>query len=379
MPATCKNVMTEPKPDPMLEALALAHEGEGRTSPNPTVGAVLVRDGVVIGRGFHTWSGVEHAEIAALREAGDAARGATLYVTLEPCSHEGRTKPCTKAILEAGITRVIAAVEDPNPLVSGAGFAKLRAAGIEVFIDQAHTEAAEKLNEPFIHFMRTGRSLITIKAALTLDGKIAAPQDNFGWITSEIARADVQRVRHLSDAILTGIGTVLEDDCLLTDRSGLPRSRPLLRIVLDSQLRLPLRSKMVTSAKEDVLVVGTSAAPDARRTALEAAGIQVLIADGAGGRTDPAQVITFLAQRRYVSLMVEAGSRVNWTMLDSQIADKVLFYYAPKILGGLKSIPVAGGTGRQRRIDAILLDRLKVHAVSKDEFAVEAYVVKGQS
>jgi diaminohydroxyphosphoribosylaminopyrimidine deaminase/5-amino-6-(5-phosphoribosylamino)uracil reductase len=366
-------------PDPMLEALALARQGEGRTSPNPAVGAVLVRDGVVVGRGFHTWSGIDHAEIVALREAGDRARGATLYVTLEPCSHHGRTQPCADAILLAGVTRVVAAIQDPNPLVSGAGLAKLRAAGIEVSIDPVHTAAAEKLNEPFIHFMRTGRPLVTVKAALTLDGKIAAPQDNFGWITSEVARADVQRVRHLSDAILTGIGTVLEDDCLLTDRSGLPRSRPLLRIVLDSQLRLPLQSKMVRSAQEDVLIVGTSAASIARRKALEAAGIQVLIADGMGGRTDPAQLIAYLAQRRYLSLMVEAGSRVNWTMLDSHMADKVLFYYAPKILGGLKSIPVAGGAGRQRRIDAILLDRLTVHCVSKDEFAVEAYVVKGQS
>jgi diaminohydroxyphosphoribosylaminopyrimidine deaminase/5-amino-6-(5-phosphoribosylamino)uracil reductase len=270
-------------------------------------------------------------------------------------------------------------MQDPNPLVSGAGFAKLRAAGIEVLIDDAHTAAAEKLNEPFSHFMRTGRPLITMKAALTLDGKIAAPQDNFGWITSEVARADVQRVRHFSDAILTGLGTVLEDDCLLTDRSGLPRSRPLLRIVLDSQLRLPLQSKMVAGARADVLVVGTSAAPAARRKALEEAGVQVLIADGTGGRTDPRRVIEYLAEHRYLSLMVEAGSRVNWTMLDSQIADKVLFYYAPKILGGLKSVPVAGGTGRQRRVDAILLDRLTVHTVSKDEFAVEAYVVKGQA
>jgi diaminohydroxyphosphoribosylaminopyrimidine deaminase / 5-amino-6-(5-phosphoribosylamino)uracil reductase len=363
----------------MLEALELARQGEGCTSPNPAVGAVLVRDGAVVGRGFHTWSGLDHAEIAALRDAKEAARGATLYVTLEPCSHYGRTKPCVEALIQAGVTRVVAAMQDPNPLVSGAGFAQLRAAGIEVSLDEAHTAAAEKLNAPFNHFMRTGRPLITVKAALTLDGKIAAPQDNFGWITSEVARADVQRVRHLSDAILTGLGTVLEDDCLLTDRSGLPRSRPLLRIVLDSQLRLPLQSKMVTSAREDVLVVGTSAAPTSRRKALEETGVQVLIADGAGGRTDPERVIRYLAEHRYLSLMVEAGSRVNWTMLDSQIADKVLFYYAPKILGGLKSIPVAGGTGRQRRVDAILLDRLSVHAVSKDEFAVEAYVVKGQA
>jgi diaminohydroxyphosphoribosylaminopyrimidine deaminase/5-amino-6-(5-phosphoribosylamino)uracil reductase len=254
----------------------------------------------------------------------------------------------------------------------------LHAEGIEVSVDDSARDESEKLNEPFIHFMKTGRPLVTIKAALTLDGKIAAQQDNFGWITSEVARADVQLVRHYSDAILTGLGTVLEDDCLLTDRSGLERSRPLLRIVLDSQFRIPRTAKIITSAREDVLVVGTSAAPPERRKALEAAGIQTLIADGPAGRTDPRKVVEFLARSRYLSLMVEAGSHVNWSMLDTQIADKVLFYYAPKILGGFKSMPVAGGQGRQRRIDAIMLERLTVHSISTDEFAVEAFVVKGQ-
>ncbi len=210
-------------------------------------------------------------------------------MTLEPCSHEGRTKPCVEAIIQSGVYRVIAAIEDPNPQVSGQGFAKLREAGIEVILDEGHSATAERLNESFIHFMKTGRPLVTIKAALTLDGKIAAPQDNVGWITSEVARADVQQVRHLSDAILTGVGTVVEDDCLLTDRSGRERSRPLLRIVLDSQLRIPLQSKIVTSAKGDVLVVGTSAAPAARRKALEEAGIQVLIADGPKRSHGPAE------------------------------------------------------------------------------------------
>lgn len=361
---------------PMQRALQLAEQGRGLTSPNPTVGAVIVRGAVVAGRGFHTWAGVDHAEIIALREAGEAARGATLYVTLEPCSHHGRTPPCVEAIIQAGIARVVAAMQDPNPQVSGRGFEQLRAAGIEVAIDESSTAAAEALNEPFIHFMKTGRPLVTIKAAVTLDGKIAAPQDNYGWITSEVARADVQQVRHYSDAILTGLGTVLEDDCLLTDRSGRERSRPLLRIVLDSQLRIPLASKMIASAREDVLVVGTSAAPAERRRALESAGIQVLIADGPAGRTDPNQVIGYLARQRYLSLMVEAGAKVNGAMLDSQIADKVLFYYAPKILGGLKSLSVIGGQGRLRRADAILLERVTVHPVSRDEFAVEAYVTR---
>lgn len=360
----------------MKEALDLARRGRGLTSPNPTVGAVLVRDDRIVGEGFHTWAGRDHAEIVALRQAGEAAKGATLYVSLEPCSHQGRTEPCADALIQAGVAKVVAAMQDPNPQVSGKGLDRLRNAGIEVSLDENYSADAAHLNEPFVHFMRTGRPLVTIKAALTLDGKIAAPQDNDGWITSEVARAEVQQVRHFSDAILTGLGTVLEDDCLLTDRSGRERSRPLLRIILDSQLRIPLSSKMVTSAKNDVLVVGTTAGPAHRRKALEAAGVKVLIADGPGGRTDPVKVIEYVAQERYLSLMVEAGSKVNWTMLDTQIADKVLFYYAPKILGGLKSLPVAGGPGRMRRIDAILMNRLKVHHVSPDEFAVEAYVVK---
>lgn len=360
----------------MQEALELAQRGRGLTSPNPAVGAVIVRDGAIVGRGFHTWAGIDHAEIVALREAGERARGATLYVTLEPCSHYGRTGPCVDAILQAGIARVVAAMEDPNARVRGEGFRRLRAAGVDVLIEPTHAAAAERLNEAFIHFMKTGRPLVTVKAALTLDGKIAAPQDNLGWITSEVARADVQQVRHFSDAILTGLGTVLEDDCLLTDRSGRERARPLLRIVLDSQLRIPLTAKIITSAQGDVMVVGTSAAPAERRRALECVGIRVLIADGPGGRTDPSQVIDYLASERYLSLMVEAGSKVNWTMLDTQIADKVLFYYAPKILGGLKSLPVAGGPGRMRRADAILFERVTVHAISENEFAVEAYLVK---
>jgi diaminohydroxyphosphoribosylaminopyrimidine deaminase/5-amino-6-(5-phosphoribosylamino)uracil reductase len=362
----------------MQSALDLARQGRGRSSPNPAVGCVIVHNGEPVGSGFHTWAAVDHAEIVALREAGEQARGATLYCTLEPCSFPGRTGACAEAIIKAGVAHVVAAMEDPNPRVSGAGFAMLRSAGIGVSLETAATATAQQLNESFIHFMRTGRPLVTIKAALTLDGKIAAPQDNLGWITSEVARADVQMVRHFSDAILTGLGTVLEDDCMLTDRSGFERSRPLLRIVLDSQFRIPLNMKMVTSAKDDLLVVGTSAAPADRRKALEAAGVQTLIADGPSGRTDPRKVVEHLAANRYLSLMVEAGSHVNWSMLDTQIADKVLFYYAPKILGGLKSMPVAGGQGRQRRIDAILLERVTVHSVSTDEFAVEAFVVKAQ-
>jgi diaminohydroxyphosphoribosylaminopyrimidine deaminase/5-amino-6-(5-phosphoribosylamino)uracil reductase len=365
------------KPDYMREALDLAGQGRGRTSPNPTVGAVLVRDGSVVGKGFHTYPGVKHAEIVALEEAGEQARDATLYVTLEPCSHHGRTGPCTEALIAAGVSRVVAAMQDPNPLVAGVGIRRLRAAGLQVeVLAGEYAREAEQLNEPFVHFMKKGLPLVTLKAALTLDGKIAAPEDNQGWITSEIARAHVQQFRHNSDAILTGIGTVLADDCLLTDRTGLERSRPLLRIVVDSQLRIPPTAKMVTASYSDLLVVTTSAASPERYRALESLGVKILTLDGPGGRTDLRRLVEYLAREKYLSLMIEAGSKVNWAALESGIVDKIFFYYAPKMLGGLQSLPVAGGIGRRRRADAIIFRDVKVHSISKDEFAVEAWLVK---
>jgi diaminohydroxyphosphoribosylaminopyrimidine deaminase/5-amino-6-(5-phosphoribosylamino)uracil reductase len=363
-------------PSYMEQALELARQGLGRTSPNPAVGAVVVKDGEIVGRGFHTWAGVRHAEMAALEEAGARARGATVYLSLEPCSHAGRTGPCVEALIEAGVAKVVAAMEDPNPLVRGRGLRRLRDAGVEVEIANEHTSAAAKLNEAFVHFMTTGRPLVMLKAAVTLDGKIAAPEDNQGWITSEIARTHVQTLRHTNDAIMTGIGTVLADDCLLTDRTGQERSRPLLRIILDSQLRLPPASKMVTSCRNDVLVVGTSIAPAARRKALEDCGVQVITCDGRDGRTDPRCVVDYLAARQYLSLMIEAGSKVNWGVLEAGIVDKIFFYYAPKILGGMQSLPVAGGAGRRRRKDAIRFRDVKLWPISQDEFAVEAWALK---
>jgi len=360
--------------DYLREALDLARRGKGQTSPNPMVGAVLVHSDEVVGRGFHAYPGVKHAEILALEEAGERARGSTLYINLEPCSHQGRTGPCADALISAGVARVVAAMQDPNPVVAGDGFRKLRASGVAVEISPL--PEAEKLNEAFIHFMRTGKPLVTLKAALTLDGKIAAPDDNRGWITSATARARVQQLRHESDAILTGIGTVLADDCLLTDRTGLPRSRPLLRVVLDSQLRLPLSSQMVRKIEEDLVAVATSAASPDRRNALERRGVQVLVFDGPGGRADIHRVVQWLGERKTLSLLVEAGSKVNWAVLEAQAADKVFFYYAPKILGGTQSLPIAGGIGRRRRMDAIQLREVRVHAIATDEFAVEANVEK---
>lgn len=363
-------------PDYMREALALARRGVGQTSPNPAVGAVLVRDGEIVGRGYHTFAGVKHAEVLALEEAGGRARGATLYINLEPCCHQGRTGPCTQTLIDAGVAHVVAAMEDPNPLVAGDGLRQLVAAGVDVYLAHEFKAEAERLNEAFVHFMRHGRPLVLLKSAVTLDGKIAAPEDNSGWITSEKARAHVQQLRHESDTILTGIGTVLGDDPQLTDRSGFLRGRPLLRIVLDSQLRIPLASRMVHGANNDLLVVTTSAAAAERRRALEARGVQVLVLDGRDGRTDLPALVRYLAQQRYLSLMIEAGSKVNWAALESGIVDKIFFYYAPKILGGMQSLPVAGGSGRRRRVDAIRFRDVHLHQITADEFAVEAWMVK---
>ena len=358
----------------MREALDLARQGRSLASPNPMVGAVLVRDDQVVGRGFHTWAGVEHAEAIALREAGEQARGATLYLNLEPCSHRGRTPPCADALIQAGVARVVAPLEDPNPLVAGEGFRKLRAAGVEVEIAAEFAAEAAKLNEAFLHFMRTGRPLVTLKTAITLDGKISAPDDNTGWITSERARAHVQELRHAHDAILTGIGTVLADDPLLTDRLGQPRCRPLLRIVMDSQLRLPPDSQMARSVASDLVVITTSASSAARRAALAERGIRVLVFDGPGGRADLRGAVAWLAAERYLSVMIEAGSKLNWTALESGCVDRIFFYYGPKILGGIESLPLAGGIGRRRRADAIRVHGITVHPIPPDEFAVEGYL-----
>jgi diaminohydroxyphosphoribosylaminopyrimidine deaminase/5-amino-6-(5-phosphoribosylamino)uracil reductase len=227
--------------------------------------------------------------------------------------------------------------------------------------------------------MRIGRPLVTLKAAVTLDGKIAAPDDNRGWITSDRAQTHVQQLRHEADAILTGIGTVLADDCFLTDRTGLPRSRPLLRLVLDSRLRIPLDSKMVRGVQEDLVVIGTSAGSPERRDALEKAGVRVVILDGPGGRADLKGAIQWLGEQKYLSLMVEAGSKVNWSALEMGAIDKIFFYYAPKILGGLQSLPIAGGIGRRRRADAIQLRNIQLHPVAPEEFAVEGYVCSPES
>src|SRR5690348_7215311 len=269
----------------MEHALALARKGVGLASPNPTVGCVIVNDGQIVGEGFHQYDWRDHAEIVALKSAKERARGATLYLTLEPCSRIGRTGPCTEAVISAGVQRVVAAIEDPNPLNAGRGFERLGLAGIEVVKDVGEEEA-RRLNEPFACWIRTKTPFVTLKSALTLDGQLALPRagekgsggavkrDGHEWITSEESRAEVHRMRHASDALLTGIGTILSDDPLLTDRSGLHRRRQLLRVVLDSKLRLPLKSKLVLNTNDDLLVFTAAGLKSPRAKKLLQAGVE---------------------------------------------------------------------------------------------------------
>jgi len=386
----------------MRQALELARQGIALASPNPCVGAVLVSPaGDVVGLGAHTYSGLKHAEVLAIEQAGRRARGATLYLNLEPCSHVGRTGPCADAVIAGGIRRVFAAMRDPNPRVAGRGLDKLRAAGIEVHEGLLRQEA-QKMNEAFAKYIRYGQPFVTLKTAMTLDGKIAPPPGepdgssglgtltpSGGWITSEMARAHVHEMRHANDAILVGVGTVIADDPLLTDRTGLPRRRPLLRVILDSRLRIPVESRVVKTAGEDLLVFCCFAEENKRRE-LESRGVMVEqvpmrrpVADGTivfptsapsvDGRPDLDRVMSDLGKREITSLIIEGGAMVNWAALSEGVVDKVFFYYAPKILAGTGSIPFALGAGYRRISEAAALKGLVLHRFGED-FAVEGYL-----
>jgi diaminohydroxyphosphoribosylaminopyrimidine deaminase/5-amino-6-(5-phosphoribosylamino)uracil reductase len=369
----------------LRRALDLARESVGLTSPNPCVGAVIVDDqGNVVCTGSHTYTGVEHAEILALEQAGDKARGATLYINLEPCSHQGRTSPCADAVIAAGIRRVVASMQDPNPQVSGKGFARLRNAGVAVASGILEDEA-RPLNESFAKYVRHGIPFVTLKAAMTLDGKIAPPPSRNphtpeaggrteDWITSEPARAHVQELRHQNDAILVGVGTVIADDPLLTDRSSRSRRRPLLRVVLDSRLRLPLESRVVQTAKNDVLVL-CSFAEEKRSKELQDHGVRVeqIPTVSADGRPEMKNIVTALGEMEITSTMIEGGAIVNWAALAAGIVDKVFLYYAPKILAGTSSIPFASGDGFRGMRDAAYVKSFRLHRFGED-FAVEGYL-----
>jgi len=371
----------------LRRALDLARDGIGLASPNPCVGAVIVdASGAAVGSGTHTYDGVNHAEILALKQAGDSARGATLYINLVPCSHVGRTGPCEDALIAAGVRSVIACMTDPNPLVSGQGFAKLQAAGISVSSGMLEAEA-KSLNESFAKYIRHHSPLITLKAAMTLDGKIAPPRgrsrnhavvasgnSGTGWITGEASRAHVQELRHQSDAIAVGVGTVIADDPLLTDRTGRPRRRPLLRVIFDSHLRLPLEARLVTSAHDDVLVLCSFAEEKKKRQLLKR-GIQVqqIAAATPDGHPDLAAAARYLGEMEITSLMIEGGAKVNWAALAAGVVDKVFLFYAPRLLAGTESVSFAAGPGFARLSDAPHVKAVRLRRFDED-FALEGYL-----
>jgi diaminohydroxyphosphoribosylaminopyrimidine deaminase / 5-amino-6-(5-phosphoribosylamino)uracil reductase len=340
----------------LTRALTLAREAAAFASPNPTVGCVLTLNSLTLGEGAHHYDARDHAEILALKQAaafGHNVRGATAYVTLEPCSHHGRTGPCADALIAAGIARCVVATVDPNPLVSGQGLAKLRAANIEdVLLDPTHpiAQQARHLNDAFAHFIQHHRPFVTLKAALSVDGKLAPPPSartatTPHWVTGTAARADAQLLRHTSDAILTGIGTVLADDPSLTDRTSLPRRRPLLRVVLDSALRTPLNTTLVHTASSDLLILCsdniTHATAD-RESALRSSNVDVLRVPTVANRLDLRAALAALAELNILSVLIEAGSALNGSLLRANLIDKLVLYYAESELG-LDALPFATG------------------------------------
>jgi diaminohydroxyphosphoribosylaminopyrimidine deaminase / 5-amino-6-(5-phosphoribosylamino)uracil reductase len=395
----------------LQHALELAREGIGLASPNPYVGAVITdARGNVVGTGTYTYQGMKHAEVLALEAAGGRARGGTLYINLEPHAHQGRTPPCTDALLAAGIRRVVASMPDPNPQVSGRGFELLRAAGVQVEVGGLE-EQARHLNEAFAHYIRHGRPLVTLKSAMTLDGKIApAPESgnqsdeiragggfSGTWITGEPARAHSQGLRHQNDALLVGIGTILADNPLLTDRSGRSRRRPLLRVILDSRLRMPLQSRLVqrvaAERKNDVLIFCSSTGAqnmgaqnrgaqnrgawnnEQKKKQLEQLGIRVeQVSTGeSGAHLDLAAILRRLGQLEILSLMIEGGATVNSAALAADAVGKVFLYYAAKILGDAGAIPFAGGAESRAASQAARVRDLRLHRFGED-FAVEGYL-----
>jgi diaminohydroxyphosphoribosylaminopyrimidine deaminase/5-amino-6-(5-phosphoribosylamino)uracil reductase len=343
----------------MEEALDLARRAAGRTSPNPLVGAVVVAGGQVVGRGFHPKAGGPHAEVLALREAGERARGATMYVTLEPCDHARRTGPCTDALIRAGVRRVVAAMVDPDRQVNGRGIVRLRQAGIEVEVGVLE-EQARRVNEFFTKHRRTGLPFVALKWAMSLDGKIAAQRGRATPITGEQARRYVHHLRNVYDAVLVGVGTVLADDPLLTCRlpaDMLPAPRNPLRVIIDSRLRTPISARVVTGAAETpTLIATTAAAPPDRVEAMRRAGVEVLVQGHAEGLVDLRALMLELARRGVLSVLVEGGGTVNASALAAGIVDKVIAAVAPRLIGGIDAPspvdaadPATAGTGWELR------------------------------
>ena len=360
----------------MRRALRLAERGRGRTSPNPMVGAVVVKGSRIIGRGYHRKTGEPHAEVEALSAAGPRARGATLYVNLEPCCHiNKRTPPCTRAIIESGIRRVVMAMRDPNLLVNGRGKAILRRAGIEV-IESVLAIQARKLNEAYTKFITTGRPFVILKTAMTMDGKIALHNTVSNWITGERARLEAHRLRDQMDAVLVGINTVLVDDPRLTTRLPGNRGRDPHRIILDSTLKIPLTAKVITeSSSATTFIATTKKEPDQKIQALKEREVVVLVLPDQGGRVSLKDLMKELSHRGITSLMIEGGAEVNASALQAGIVDKIIWFVAPRLLGGKEALGVIGGPSPLNLDEALIIRDLRCWQVGED-LMLEGYLGK---
>jgi len=356
----------------LRRAITLACRGLDTVSPNPAVGAVIVKEGRVVGEGWHRRAGAPHAEALALGAAGADAAGATLFANLEPCCHRGRTPPCVDAIIEAGIERVVACIEDPNPLVGGKGFAKLRSAGIEVDVGRLASRA-ERLNEVYLHCVRRRAPFVHVKAGLSMDGRIATAAGESQWITSERALRYAQRLRRRYDAILVGVGTLLADDPLLTVR--VKGGGAIHRIVIDSRLRTPPDAKVFSAAAAgDILIATTENADMGRLSELRSRGAEVVVCGTRDEKVDLAQLLDILFQRGITSVMVEGGGETIAAFLEAGLVNKVTFVYAPKIIGGHRAVPAVGGRELTRLGDAVSLRDLRSFRLGPD-IAIEGYCV----
>lgn len=359
----------------MQMALDLARKGQGFTSPNPLVGAVVVKDGLVVGSGYHQAAGKPHAEVNAIDDAGDAASGATIYVNLEPCNHTGRTPPCTHKIIQSGIRRVVVAMKDPNPDVTGGGIDYLKAEGLQVSLGVCQREA-QRLNEVFIKFINTRRPFVILKCAATLDGRIATRSGDSKWITNEQSRSHAHYLRHCVDGILVGINTVKADNPSLTTRLVNGPAVDPVRIILDTRLSIPPDARVLRldSDSDTILVVGKEI-DSQKRSAIEKRGVRILEAPLEGGRISMAKLMEQLGEMGITSLLIEGGGRVIASALHSGIVDKIAFFYAPKILGGDDGIPICRGKGPATMKDSIAVKNISVRRFG-DDVMVEGYIEK---
>jgi len=356
--------------DYMSVALQLAKGTMGQTSPNPAVGAVVVKDGAIVGMGAHLKAGEPHAEVHALRMAGDKAQGSTIYVTLEPCSHHGRTPPCAEAVIEAGVSRAVVATLDPNPQVAGRGIRRLQEAGIEVTTGVLEQEA-RKCNEVFFHYITTGLPFVTVKTASTLDGKVATETGHSRWISGAEAREEVHLLRHQYDGILVGVNTVINDDPSLTARLERETRHPV-RIILDTTLRIPLTAKVVNDGLAPTWIYTTARAPKEKEEALVQRGVTVIRLPG-NEKVEIPQVLKSLGEKGITSLLVEGGGAINGAFLSAQAIQKVISYISLKLVGGAAAPTPFGGSGMVTMDEAVYLTDIEVERISEQDLRIVGY------